>query len=154
MADLLSHLALDGSWVSCSNQTFCASPVHVPMSIAEAGKLPGIFIETLAEAVDPPHGSWHGSGGGKAWYNSALSLQREFDLPALIQADGTRKWMRHGLEHRDHDRPAVVQGDGTRIWYRHGNRSRLDDKPALIRLNGSMEWWEHGKRLRREPEDG
>ncbi len=81
--------------------------------------------------------------------------------PAIIHADGTQLWYRHGERyrsawldgmrswyqdgklHRD-DGPAHIGSDGTQKWYRHGERHR-DDGPAVVCTDGAQEWWLHGK---------
>ena len=52
----------------------------------------------------------------------------------------------NGERHRDNDLPAVINADGTKYWCQHGYLHRDNGLPALIRANGSKEWWVDGKR--------
>jgi hypothetical protein len=66
------------------------------------------------------------------------------DQPAIVRADGTRVWLRHGDRHRDHDQPALIRPDGTRIWYQNGVIHRDGDQPAIVRGDGTRAWYQHG----------
>jgi predicted lipoprotein with Yx(FWY)xxD motif len=65
--------------------------------------------------------------------------------------DGTRRWYRDGLLHRE-DGPALELPDGTRRWYRNGQLHR-EDGPAVERHDGTREWWVDGKRIKRKPKE-
>ena len=74
-------------------------------------------------------------------------LHRE-DGPALIHANGSVKWYRHGVRHRD-DGPACVYVNGTRKWYRGGKRHR-DDGPAATYPDGRRIWFDEGVKVHQE----
>jgi hypothetical protein len=42
-----------------------------------------------------------------------------------VYVNGTEKWYRHGLRHRD-DGPAAIYPDGRRIWFVDGVKVRED----------------------------
>ena len=44
------------------------------------------------------------------------------DQPAIIYANGAKKWFQHGSYHRDNDQPAIIWADGTKLWYQHGKK--------------------------------
>jgi hypothetical protein len=64
--------------------------------------------------------------------------------PALIHANGSTKWYRHGVRHRAGG-PACVYVNGTRKWYRDGRRHR-DGGPAATYPDGRRIWFEDGVR--------
>ena len=92
------------------------------------------------------------------------------DGPAVVFANGTKVWYRHGDRHRDGDLPSTEYADGpveyrkhdklhradgpayivpgqVRAWYQEGRRHRLDG-PAVDHLDtGETSWWVHGTRL-------
>jgi hypothetical protein len=43
--------------------------------------------------------------------------------------NGTEKWYRNGLRHRD-DGPAAIYPDGRRIWFRDGVKVRAEGKAS------------------------
>jgi len=73
---------------------------------------------------------------------------RDFDLPAVIHADGTQEWYKNGNLHRDGDLPAVICADGTREWRKNGQRHRDGDLPAVIWADGTQEWWKNGQPIK------
>ncbi len=77
----------------------------------------------------------------KVWrYNGAI--HRDYDLPAVIQSNGTKMWYQHGKIHRE-GKPAVIWVNGTNCWYKHGLLHREEGKPART-LKDSTEWYENG----------
>ena len=70
------------------------------------------------------------------------------DGPALIHANGSTKWYRHGRRHREGG-PACVYMNGTRKWYREGLRHR-DEGPAATYPDGRRIWFIDGEAVRRE----
>ncbi len=71
------------------------------------------------------------------------------DGPAIIEADGTRKWYQHGKLHRDGE-PAVIRANGVSEWRQYGELHR-DGGPAMTGPDGMQVWYQNGKRHR---EDG
>lgn len=67
--------------------------------------------------------------------------------PAVLDYDGTKKWMINGLYHRE-DGPAIEYPDGTELWYRNDQLHR-EDGPAWI-LNGKKHWCLYGNFLTAE----
>lgn len=84
--------------------------------------------------------------------------------PAIIYANGSREWWRHGARHRDGDLPAVERANGTREWYvaralrgsesaAHAHRWVNGElhrdgggrRPARVYESGKQEWYEYGK---------
>ena len=53
-------------------------------------------------------------------------IHRDNDLPAVIQADGTKWWYIDNKLHRDNDQPAVIDADGTKYWYIDGKFIRRE----------------------------
>lgn len=72
-------------------------------------------------------------------------LHREYDLPAIIYANGDQFWYQHNKRHRDNDLPAVIYENGTQHWYRHDKRHRDNNFPAVICPNGVQQWFQHNK---------
>jgi hypothetical protein len=86
-------------------------------------------------------------------------------LPAVIENDGTKKWFRNGLNHRDdkdengHTLPAVIYSNKNKIWYSNGKIHRTDKDendhtlPAIIDDTfGTRKWFQNGL-LHREDKD-
>lgn len=63
--------------------------------------------------------------------------------PAIVFADGSTHWLKHGNLHRDNG-PAVENADGTRQWWQHGLAHRLDG-PAWEWANGRRDWFIRGR---------
>jgi hypothetical protein len=61
--------------------------------------------------------------------------------------DGTERWLKNGVLHREDDLPAVRWLTGSMEWWVNGNRHRTNGKPAYITI-GRREWWETGERHR------
>ena len=70
--------------------------------------------------------------------------------PAVFLKDGTKKWYRNGVPHRNHDLPAVEEGDGTKKWFKDGKLHR-DGNPAVVKKDGTKRWCQNGQSHR---EDG
>lgn len=51
------------------------------------------------------------------WYNAKHQLHREYDLPAIEYADGSRYWYQNGRQHRGGDLPAVEIANICLMWY-------------------------------------
>lgn len=76
-------------------------------------------------------------------YNSG-----EKDTPAIEYNDGTKKWYKEGLLHREGDKPAIECGI-YKIWYKEGKIHRKGDMPAVEYKSGWKMWYKEGK-LREE----
>lgn len=75
--------------------------------------------------------------------------------PSFIMADGSQRWMRNGVLHRNGDKPAVINAaTGLRMWFVNGYFNRDGDKPAIIAGDGSLAWYKHGNYQRRIDSDG
>lgn len=79
----------------------------------------------------------------KIWYKGNLIHRNE--LPAMICADGTKKWYQYGQYERGNDLPSIEGGNGRKIWYLNGKIDRIDDKPAVIEPDGEKRWYKDGK---------
>ena len=70
--------------------------------------------------------------------------------PAIIYANGAKKWYKHGLLHRE-DGPAIIDAVGNKAWHRDGELHRdQNDGPAQINLGKfgevlSVAFYENGK---------
>lgn len=102
------------------------------------------------------------------YYNKYNQLHRK-DGPAVIEADGARKWYLNGELHRE-DGPATEWPSGTKEWWHHGKLHRKDgpaietlyeenswyfngelhreNGPAVEYSDGHKEWWLNGKRIK------
>ena len=74
------------------------------------------------------------------WFKDGM-LHRDFDLPAVVRADGDQEWFRAGTRHRDGDMPAVVRANGHREWFSDGKRHRDGDMPAIMNMNSTHQEW-------------
>ena len=54
-----------------------------------------------------------------------------------------------GQVHRDYDLPAVLWARGSKEWYVNGERHRANDLPAMYFINETTQWWKNGQ-LHRE----
>ena len=88
------------------------------------------------------------TGPWRREYRDSQGRLHRTDGPALIHANGSVKWYRHGVRHRE-DGPACIYVNGTRKWYRDGLRHR-DDGPASTYPDGRRIWFEDGVRTRFE----
>ena len=59
------------------------------------------------------------------YFNKDGSVHRE-NGPAIITAQGTRKWVLNGKFHRE-DGPAIIYSDGVKAWYLYGRDYDEDD---------------------------
>ena len=82
--------------------------------------------------------------GEKIWRNKKGQIHRNYDLPAIIYANGTQEWYKENKLHRDNDLPAIIDADGTQYWYKDDKRHRDNDKPAAISADGSQFWYKEG----------
>ena len=78
--------------------------------------------------------------GTKRWFRNGL-LHRD-DGPAFISSCGGQEWWINGKRHRA-DGPAVIRTNGIQKWYLNGLRHR-DDGPAVIHPDGSQQWFING----------
>ena len=83
--------------------------------------------------------------GSKFWYKNG-QLHREGDLPAIISIDGSKHWYKNNQLHREGDEPAIIDADGSKFWYKNGQLHREGDEPAYISANGSKFWYKNGKK--------
>ena len=81
--------------------------------------------------------------GTRRWYKDG-KRHRDGDAPDVMQANGACFWHKDGKLHRDNDKPAVVWADGSRFWFKQGELHRDGDEPAIIRADGSCWWYEEG----------
>ena len=72
------------------------------------------------------------------------------DQPAMIFANGEKRWYRNGQFHRDNDKPAAIRADSTRYWYQNGQLHRDNDQPAIVICNGDSKYWYQNNQLHRE----
>jgi hypothetical protein len=80
--------------------------------------------------------------GSKYWVKRGLQ-HRDRDLPAVIIRDNSLFiWMKNGRIHRDNDRPAI-ECSLFKKWFTRGVLHR-DIRPAVINKDG-YEWYQHGK---------
>ena len=82
--------------------------------------------------------------GKQYWFNDK-GLNRDGDLPAVINADGSQVWWKNGQRHRDGDLPAVICANGAQEWYKNGQRHRDGDQPAIIYADGSQAWYKNNQ---------
>lgn len=61
--------------------------------------------------------------------------------PTIVDADGTRRWLKNGVPHSEGDTPAVVYPDGMMEWYTDGILDRDGDKPARINPKAGEKYW-------------
>ena len=87
------------------------------------------------------------ANGHKKWLVDG-KLHRNNDKPAIVWADGSKEWWVDGQLHRENDQPATIWADGTKQWWVDGKCHRNNDQPAIIRADGSKEWWADDKRHR------
>lgn len=71
--------------------------------------------------------------------------------PAVVLANGTQLFYKHGRLHRERDRPAVISRNLKR-WYWNGELHRDGCLPAVLPTNvgrrkGGTSWYCHGKRV-------
>jgi len=127
--------------------------------------------ESLPNDDDQP--SYISENGDKCWVNSEGKFDRE-GAPAVIEADGTKRWYKNGELDRE-GAPAVEYPDGgyeyyshgqlhnewgpaaryyfpfanksVEIWYVHGERHR-EGAPAVVWSNGETEWYFRGEHHR------
>ena len=81
--------------------------------------------------------------GTKKWYKDGV-LHRD-NGPAVENTNlKIKRWYQNGLLHRDQDKPAVIE-DGGRInmWYQNGLLHR-NNGPAVTLSNGNEEWYQNG----------
>ena len=82
--------------------------------------------------------------GKQYWFNTK-GLNRDGDLPAIINADGSQYWWKNGKRHRDGDLPAITTVNGSQLWYKNGQCHRDGDLPAVIHVDGSQVWWKNNQ---------
>lgn len=86
----------------------------------------------------------------KIWYHKG---KRHRDSgPAIIYANGTEEWWKHGKPHRDHDLPAVKTTDGLLAWYQDGKCHRDNNQPSWI-FQHQKKWFCHGTLIMSEPKN-
>jgi len=87
-----------------------------------------VFVQTMVQ-------------GGPCQYVNGV-VHSINDEPAMMMDNNDalafeKRWVRHGVLHRDHDRPAVEVdqppelGPSYREWYRDGKRSRDNGQPVI-----------------------
>ena len=64
----------------------------------------------------------YGRNGSVRWLDDKGYNHRE-DGPAVVYADGTQYWARHGRSHFAYG-PAVLYDDGRLVWYEAGHLLR------------------------------
>ena len=142
------HLTRRGHWVRCAASVrACPRRFHIPNTTpAAVTALPTVVLEQLLEAFDPP--THVRADGTKEWLDGNGHWHREYDLPALIDPDGTRSWYIHNIPTRPDDLPHMVYPDGSMEWYdTEDELHRAGGLPALI-YPEYQAWYEHGQMLR------
>jgi len=88
-----------------------------------------------------------------------------YTLPAVIMADGSKKWIKNGKLHRDdkdengNTLPAWIMIGGSKRWYKNGelHREEKDENgytlPAWIDADGSKGWYKNDKLYREEKDE-
>ena len=139
-----THRTLDGSWAECIEGETCPLLFHLELSPQEESVLPIHVILGLLSIIDPPDEIEE--DGTQVWYENDFwgSKHRDYDLPAVVYADGGMEWWQHGEPHRDHDRPALISSTGVRQWWQHNKLHREDDLPAVIWPNGQTACYTRG----------
>jgi len=66
------------------------------------------------------------------------------DKPAIIYANGNKRWFLNGSFHRE-ERPAIECANGDKWWYQNGQLHRTDG-PAVDHVNGFNIWYLNDKR--------
>lgn len=74
-------------------------------------------------------------------------LEHNPDGPALVTADGTMQWFRHGFLHRE-DGPAATYRDGSAYYFKNGRLHRDGGGPAVQSSNGDLLWYRRGEFIR------
>jgi hypothetical protein len=87
------------------------------------------------------------ANGTKRWYIND-NHHRENDQPAIIRATGEKHWFINGKCHRENDQPAVIHANGGKEWYINDKRHRENDQPAIIEANGDKYWYINGNFIR------
>jgi hypothetical protein len=72
------------------------------------------------------------------------------DEPAVIYANGNKKWYINDKCHRDGDEPAIIFANGTKHWFVTDKLHRDNDQPAVICANGDKYWFINDKFIRKE----
>ena len=62
----------------------------------------------------------------------------------VIDNDGSKRWYKGCLLHRDHG-PAFERCDGRKVWWVNGKKHRIDG-PAFEYEDGRKEYWINNKR--------
>ena len=109
---------------------------HIDRINAVINGIPKVPVPTSFKEID--------EYGNEIWKNKEGQYHRDGDLPAVIQANGTKSWYKNGQLHRDCDLPAIIQANGTQCWYRNGQLHRDGDLPAVIKANGNQEYYKNG----------
>lgn len=82
--------------------------------------------------------------GDSIWYQDNVIAHMNSLLPAVVDANGTLRWYKNGVCHRDH-LPALVYADGTSAWLQEGKLHRDNDLPAVICADGHRQWYQRGQ---------
>ncbi len=146
---------------ACQNPFECLgyyrdSPGCVMAEIS-VDKVDGVFIVSGSQACFRSYtinriipreewqsGTYTSLDGTQRWYKDGV-LHRDDDEPAVIYPSGTYEWHKDGKLHRDGDEPALIFAGGTRKWYKNGKLHRDDGKPAVAKRNGTQYWYKDGK---------
>jgi len=83
--------------------------------------------------------------GTEYWFNSKGERHRDYGLPAVVYANGSKFWYINGKIHRDNGLPAIEFSNGTKEWWVNDKRHRDNGLPAIEFSNGTKEWWVNGK---------
>lgn len=111
-------------------------------------------IKTILENNDAFDQSYKSNMGDVIIYQDANHDYHRIGGPAIIYADGTKRWYYHGYLHRTDGPAEIVRPSdisaGYRTWWVNGKLHRTDG-PAILYNNGRIMWYESGQRHR---EDG
>ena len=92
------------------------------------------------------------AAGTRYWYDAQARFHNEDDYPAIVYADGTRVWLRHGAYWRADGKPHEVWADGKQVWVDDAGEPHRagpqPDLPAIVHGDGSRQWLRHGKHFR------
>jgi hypothetical protein len=87
--------------------------------------------------------------GTERWYKNDV-LHRDGDEPAIIRVTGGKSWYKNDKRHRDGDEPAIIYANGDKEWYINDKLHRENDQPAVICANGNKHWYMNDKFIRKE----
>ena len=88
------------------------------------------------------NGFYEEQDGSLRWYKNGV-LHRDNDLPAVIHANFNKEWWFEGKQHRENDLPAIEWSNGHKEWWYNDQIHRVA-KPAVEKFNGAKYWCLNG----------